>query len=123
MLVMRTAEDMARALDSPLDTELKCLLADQHQRLSEWQDYTFEEFAMIVIVQPGDTLDAINAACGWSLLNEGAADFASPVARRWPCEMPPPNGPTSAAGRSSRSSSDIPAPILTSIIGHSLARH
>jgi hypothetical protein len=75
MIVIRTWDALARALDSPLDPELKQLLQAHWDRLQEWQDYALEELAQFIIVQPGDSLDDVMGACGWS----PATDFASPV--------------------------------------------
>jgi hypothetical protein len=78
MIVIRTAEDMARALDSPLDPELLNLLQVHRARLAEWQDYDLQDLALFVIVQPPDTLADIEGACSWRLVQVGggAATFA-----------------------------------------------
>lgn len=77
MIVIRTAEDMARALDSPLDPDLMQCLQAQRDRLSEWSDYDPSDLAMFVIVQPGDRLTDIDTACGWKLVEDGI--FTQPV--------------------------------------------
>jgi len=59
MIVIRTAEDMARALDSPPDAELHALLQAHEARLAEWD---LQDLAVFVIVQPGDTLTAVEVA-------------------------------------------------------------
>lgn len=83
MIVIRTAEEMARALDSPLDPELKHCLQAQWDRLAEWRDYELSELAVILIVQAGDTLDQAEAIIGQTLVQDEAF-FLLPelVARR-----------------------------------------
>ncbi len=68
MIVIRTAEEMARALDSPLDPKLKQRLKGHWDRLSEYEDYELSELAVLVIVQPGDTLEQAEAAFGQPLV-------------------------------------------------------
>ena len=83
MIVIRTAEEMARALDSPLDPELKHCLQDHWDRLAEWQDYDLSELAVFLIVQAGDTLEQAEAIISQPLVQEGC--FTIPpelVARR-----------------------------------------
>ena len=68
MIVIRTAEEMARALDSPLEPELKHCLQAHWDRLAEWQDYELSELAVFLIVQPGDTLEQAESAFGRPLV-------------------------------------------------------
>ena len=83
MIVIRTAEEMARALDSPLDTELKPCLQDHWDRLSEWQDYELSELAVFLIVQAGDTLEQAEAIIGQTLVQDGSFSLLPElVARR-----------------------------------------
>lgn len=77
MIVIRTAEDLARVLSEPPDPELLSLLQAQADRLAEYPDFTFEELGMFAIVQPGDDLNSIDAAIGWALLDDDT--FARPV--------------------------------------------
>lgn len=74
MIVIRTAEDMACVLATTPDTQMKELLTAHAERLA---DYDLEDVAEFVIVQPGDTLDAIEEACQLRLV-EGDT-FLSPV--------------------------------------------
>ena len=83
MIVIRTAEGMARALDSPLDPELKHWLQDHWDRLAEWRDYELSELAVFLIVQAGDSLELAEAIIGQTLVQDEA--FVLPpelVARR-----------------------------------------
>jgi hypothetical protein len=75
--MIRTAEDMARAIETAPDTQLKALLSALAERLAEYPDYAFEDLAEIVIVQPGDTLQAIEEACKLRWVVDGK--FVSPV--------------------------------------------
>lgn len=77
MNLIRTAEDMVRALTSPLDPDLKALLQEQADRLDTYQEYDLSELAQFLIIQQGDTLEEIDAALGWALLEGGS--FAKPV--------------------------------------------
>ena len=77
MHICRTAEAFARLLATHPDSELRTLLQVQADRLTDYDDYTFEELALIVVLVPPDALDAIDTALGWSLL-EGET-FARPV--------------------------------------------
>ena len=68
MIVIRTAEEMARALGSPLDPQLKHCLQTHWDRLSEWHDYELSELAVFLIVETGDTLEQAEAAFGRPLV-------------------------------------------------------
>lgn len=82
MIVIRTAEEMARALDSPLDPELKQLLAANWERLSEYEGYDLCELAEFAIVQSGDTLQDLSRIVEIELGEGGAAPvfFSGPEA-------------------------------------------
>ena len=72
MIVIRTWEDMARALDSPLEPSLLCCLQGHRDRLSEWQgDYELSALATFVILAVGDALDQAEAAFGRPLVSDG----------------------------------------------------
>lgn len=73
MIVIRTAEDMARALDSPLDPELKVLLQSHWGRLSEYDGYALDDLALFIIIQPNDTLTAIDEVAPRPIIGGGAA--------------------------------------------------
>lgn len=68
MIVIRTAEDMARSLDSPLDPELLKLLQGHADRLTEWD---LQDLASFIIVQPGDNLGTVETAFGERLVEGG----------------------------------------------------
>lgn len=74
MIVIRTAEEMARALDSPLPSILQQRLQQHCQRLAAYEGYELGELAHFVITQPADTLEDLNAASPTGPI-VGAADF------------------------------------------------
>ena len=76
MHTIRTAEDLARALDSPLDTELSHILQTIADRLAEYADFAFEQLAQIVIVDAGTTVEGVCSAAGLPLLSGGQTAFA-----------------------------------------------
>ncbi|NTZ42883.1 hypothetical protein G7A66_07235 [Altererythrobacter sp. SALINAS58] len=73
MLVIRTAEEMARALDSPIHPELKQPLAAHWERLSEYEGYDLSELAEFAIVEPGDTLQDLSEVIEVQLGEGGVA--------------------------------------------------
>jgi hypothetical protein len=75
MHIIRTAEALARALDSPLDPDLKQLLHAIRERLAEYDEFAFEELAEIIVVEGGDTLDGVCSISGAPIATAGAADF------------------------------------------------
>lgn len=79
MLLIRTAEDLAHALDSPLDPELHQLIAAIADRLGEYTDFAFHELAEIIVVEAGESLDGICSITGPSVVTDGAADFTFTV--------------------------------------------
>lgn len=77
MLIIRTAQDMASALNQPLDTPLKDCLRSHCDILSHYGGMPLEALGLFVIVQAGDRLDAIQQSCGYRLVAKGS--FAFPV--------------------------------------------
>ena len=82
MIVIRTAEEMARALDSPLEPTLKHRLHGHWERLSEWEDYELSELAVFLIIQPGDTLEQAQAAFGQPLVRDSKFLFLPELAEQ-----------------------------------------
>lgn len=81
MIVIRTAEEMARALASPPPADLACVLQEHVARLADCPGYTLADLALFVIVEPGDLLTEIVAACPLGLLKvgDGEAEFTLPA--------------------------------------------
>jgi hypothetical protein len=75
MLLVRTAEAMALALESPLPDELKEILRGHVDRLAEYEDYTLEELAEFLIVEAGDALSDVETAYGRRLVADGEFTF------------------------------------------------
>ncbi|MFN3456423.1 MAG: hypothetical protein ACK4Z8_02460 [Novosphingobium sp.] len=66
MLTITNSAEMARVLSTMTDTTLKRILTDRVEQLAEYDGYDLSELAHFLIVQPGDTLDTIEAALGFS---------------------------------------------------------
>jgi hypothetical protein len=64
MISIRSTADMASALASPIDADLKRLLALRCDQLLEIDGYDLGELAQFIIVGPADTLAAIEGAAG-----------------------------------------------------------
>lgn len=64
MLIIDSRPALARAMNEPIDPTLKRLLALRRDQLAEYDD----DLTNFVIVQPGDTLAAIESALGFSPL-------------------------------------------------------
>ena len=62
MNIIRTWEDMGRALDSPLDPSLMRCLQGHRDRLSEFGEYQLNELASFLVVPLGATLEQAEAA-------------------------------------------------------------
>lgn len=56
MHIIRTAEALARALDSPLDPELLSILRRQAACLSGYVDFALEDLARILVIEAGERL-------------------------------------------------------------------
>jgi hypothetical protein len=68
MLTITNSADMATALSTLTDATLKRILTDRVEQLAEYDGCDLGELAHFLIVQPGDNLDAIEAALGFSPL-------------------------------------------------------
>jgi hypothetical protein len=77
MIVIRTAEEMARVLASRLDPAVRNCLSAHGDRLLNYSGYTLEELGVFVIVQPGDTLEDIGTANPARLVEDSAFAFAA----------------------------------------------
>ena len=65
MLTLTNGGSLARALKLPIDPRLKQLLTLRRDQLAEFGDLS--EIARFVIVQPGDSLDALEKELGFSV--------------------------------------------------------
>jgi len=66
MLSLYDTVSMDFALSCPLDPFLKQLLLRRLDMLSEYSDFDLSELAHFVIVEPGDTMTAIEVELGFS---------------------------------------------------------
>lgn len=64
MISIQSTADMARALASPIDAELKALLALRRDQLLEHDDYDLGELVYIVVAEPNDALATIEGVVG-----------------------------------------------------------
>jgi integrase len=62
MLIIDSSAALARALDQPIDPNLKRLLALRRDQLAEYED----DLINFVVVQPGDTIADVGGALGFS---------------------------------------------------------
>lgn len=69
MIVIRTAEDMARALASALDPPLSIQLQAFQRIFGEYPDHAFEELGLFLIVEVGDRLCDLTSASNVELIN------------------------------------------------------
>ena len=66
MISIRDSQSMEFALSCPLDPQLRMLLLKRLDMLSEFSDFDLSELAQWTIVEPGDSLAAIEAELGFS---------------------------------------------------------
>ncbi|WP_144096735.1 hypothetical protein [Croceicoccus sediminis] len=71
MHYIRTAEAMARALETPLEPELHKILAEHQERLAGYYGFSFEELAEFLIIGRGDTLADCEHTYGRQLIENG----------------------------------------------------
>jgi hypothetical protein len=64
MLNIRNSAELATALAAPLDPSLRLLLSLRCEQLLKHTDLDFGDVAQFLIIEPGDTLAAIEAAVG-----------------------------------------------------------
>lgn len=77
MLIIDSLEAMARALDQPIDRDLKRLLARRRDQLlaDTGGDCDLKELALFVVVEPGDSLPAIEEAAGYPVVTDGGFEW------------------------------------------------
>jgi hypothetical protein len=72
MLSIRSAADLAEALDLPLDANLHCLLRRRADQLREYDGYELGDLAHLLVVEAGDDLAIIEDELGFSPLTNAA---------------------------------------------------
>lgn len=83
MLIIDSTTAMARALDQPIDQDLKRLLALRRDQLLINTDDDLGALALFVVVAPGDALAAIEAAAGYPVVTQGAFEWVQRHASGW----------------------------------------
>lgn len=73
MHIIHTWGELAVYLDSPLAPDLKVLLQTRRDQLMAYGDLS--ELGDFVIIQPGDTMTAIENALGWPILIDGVPSW------------------------------------------------
>ena len=62
MITIYNCADMARVLSGPIDPDLKTILLDRLALLyPEFSDWDLADLAQFVVVEPGDTIEAIES--------------------------------------------------------------
>ena len=59
MITIYDSDDMARVLSKPIDHNLKAILLERLELLSEFSDWDLADLAHFIIVEPGARIDAI----------------------------------------------------------------
>jgi hypothetical protein len=79
MLIINDAATFSRALDSPIDPDLKRLLLMRHDQLLSDTDgaYAIGDLAHFVIVDPSDTVMEIEAGIGFPLITSPAFEWVA----------------------------------------------
>lgn len=66
MITIYDSADMQRVLSGPFDPDLKMLLVKRLDMLSDFSDFDLSELVHFVIVEPGDSIAAIETELGFS---------------------------------------------------------
>lgn len=73
MHIIQSWTELAAYLDSPIASDLKSLLLTRRDQLVEYGELS--ELGIFVIVEPGNTMAAIEEAVGWPILIDGVPTF------------------------------------------------
>ena len=66
MLSIRDSAAMQRALSEPLDPDLRTILLNRLNLLSEFSDFDLSELAHFIIIEPGDSVAAVEDELSFS---------------------------------------------------------
>jgi hypothetical protein len=83
MIVIRTAEDMARALASALDPPLKNRLRTYRDIFAEYPNHAFDELGLLLVVQPGDRPGDLGQASETELVLPREGSFQAEAVKRY----------------------------------------
>ena len=64
MQTIYDSSDMERILSGPIDPDLKAILLGRLELLAEFSDWDLADLAHFIIVEPGDSIDAIARELG-----------------------------------------------------------
>ena len=64
MITIYDSADMAHVLSKPIDHNLKAILLERLELLSEFSDWDLADLAHFIIVEPGDCLESIERELG-----------------------------------------------------------
>lgn len=73
MLTIRSSADLARALEDPLDPDLRRLLTLRRDQLIDGAEADLGELAHFIIVRRDDLLAAVETEAGFALSGDGSA--------------------------------------------------
>jgi hypothetical protein len=68
MITLRTATAVKSTLDLLADNQLRSLLTERFDQLTEWEDIDLNDLTHFLIIQAGDTAAEAEHELGWSLL-------------------------------------------------------
>ncbi|TPG13197.1 hypothetical protein [Sphingomonas oligophenolica] len=75
MLVIDSTIAMARAMERPIDDDLKRLLTLRRDQLTHNTDDDLGTLALFIVVAPGDSLSTIEARAGYPVITTGAVEW------------------------------------------------
>lgn len=82
MITIYDSADMVRALASPIDESVKTILLERLRLLSEYlEQWPFEQLLSVIIVEPGDRLEAIEVELGISIFHDALGEVRYPDAQ------------------------------------------
>ena len=64
MITIYDSADMARVLSGPIDPDLKAILLERLALLAEFSEWDLADLAHFIIVEPGDSIEAIERELG-----------------------------------------------------------
>ena len=70
MNILRTWDELARALDAPLHPTAKSILTGHRERLAEFDDLQLSDLAAVFIFEPGDQPADLEEASGIAILDD-----------------------------------------------------
>jgi hypothetical protein len=75
MLDIVNSSTLAGALDSPLDNAIKRLLTVRRDELAEYVENDIAELAHWIVVDPGDSAEAIDTVAGFPIVTKPAFEW------------------------------------------------